>query len=262
MKTQETPAARAATKAAASRPARPAWLVGGALLAAAVGSLATVMALRGPHAAFAAGAIDDPADTSVQASSQPREQSEEIVSTLSPAPAARPAATAATRTAGSTATTATRPAVCADCAVVESVIAVERGDKPSGVGAVAGAVAGGLIGNQMGGGSGKDAMTVIGAVGGGVAGHQIEKRSKTRTEYQVRLRMDDGTRRTLVHPTRLAAGDRVRVNGERIVVAAAAGAGATAVLPQASTVPVAAAEPADMPPRTRPRSMAEAKRLL
>src|ERR1700704_453987 len=72
----------------------------------------------------------------------------------------------------------TKPAaVCKICGVVESVQAVQKKGKGTGVGAVAGGVVGGVVGNQFGHGNGRAAMTVLGAVGGGVAGNEIEKRS-------------------------------------------------------------------------------------
>ena len=56
---------------------------------------------------------------------------------------------------------------------------------------------GGVVGNQMGGGSGKTAMTVLGAIGGGLAGNEIEKRTKASTAFDVQVRMEDGTVRTV-----------------------------------------------------------------
>jgi len=218
-----------------------AWLVGGGLALVAAGSLATALVLKAPG--------------SVTASTQ-AEPRETIVSTLSPAPRGSHTAraTAATATPATAAAKPT-PAACTDCAVVESVVAVERGEKPSGLGAVAGAVAGGVLGHQMGGGSGKDAMTVIGAVGGGVAGHAIERRARTTTEYRVRVKMADGSSRTLSHPNKLSAGDKVRVEGERLVALAR-----PAAAPAPST-PTATRTAERDPEAARPRSMAEAKRL-
>jgi outer membrane lipoprotein SlyB len=114
-----------------------------------------------------------------------------------------------------------RPAlasVCHDCGVIESIQAVQRKGEGSGVGAVAGGVVGGLLGNQVGHGNGRTAMTVIGAVGGGLAGHEIEKRAKSTTVYQVRVKLDDGKVRTLEQAQRpaLEAGDRVRIEGTHL----------------------------------------------
>jgi len=95
-----------------------------------------------------------------------------------------------------------------------AVTAVEREGEGSGTGAVAGGVIGAVIGNQIGRGQGKDVATVLGAIGGGIAGNQMEKKMKKVTVYQVELRMDDGSRRTLEQANPTAVGARVRVNGD------------------------------------------------
>lgn len=86
---------------------------------------------------------------------------------------------------------------CAVCGRVESVRPVQREQKTTGVGAVAGGVVGGLVGNQFGHGNGRVATTVLGAVGGGFAGNAIEKHVRTVTVYEVGVRMDDGALRTV-----------------------------------------------------------------
>ncbi|MFC7297110.1 glycine zipper 2TM domain-containing protein [Herminiimonas aquatilis] len=103
--------------------------------------------------------------------------------------------------------------ICYDCGRIESVRAVQTQAKPSGVGVVGGAVVGGLLGNQIGGGNGKTLATVAGAVGGGYAGNEIEKRTRTATTYEVRVRMEDGKSRTFPydHQPNWNTGDRVRV---------------------------------------------------
>lgn len=86
---------------------------------------------------------------------------------------------------------------CAECGVIESVRVIETQGEGSGVGAVGGAVVGGLLGNQVGGGHGRDAMTVVGAIGGAVAGNQIEKRSKSTKSFEIVVRMENGTSRVM-----------------------------------------------------------------
>lgn len=105
---------------------------------------------------------------------------------------------------------------CANCGVVESVRAVQQKGQGSGVGAVAGGVLGGLVGNQMGKGSGKTAMTVLGAIGGGLAGNEVEKQQKSSTVYEVTVRMDDGSVRTLTQSNPPATGAHVEVNGHTL----------------------------------------------
>lgn len=102
---------------------------------------------------------------------------------------------------------------CAVCGVVEAVQEVEVKGEATGAGAVAGGVAGAVVGNQVGSGSKKKVARVIGAVGGAVVGHQIEKHARTTKRYDITVRMEDGTLRTLSQeqaPT-WRAGDKVRV---------------------------------------------------
>ncbi len=93
--------------------------------------------------------------------------------------------------------TVARASVCATCGHVESVQPVSHATPASGVGAVAGGVLGGVLGNQIGHGGGRTAATVLGAVGGGYAGHVAEGHVRTETRYQVRVRMADGSLRTV-----------------------------------------------------------------
>ena len=89
----------------------------------------------------------------------------------------------------------------------------------SGVGALIGGVAGAVVGRQIGGGSGRDAATVVGALGGAVAGNAIEKnRAGAVTEsFRISVQMDNGSYRSYDLPTngQLRTGDRVRIeNGQ------------------------------------------------
>jgi outer membrane lipoprotein SlyB len=115
--------------------------------------------------------------------------------------------------------------VCVTCGTVEAVTAVRRqgevngiGNSGVGIGAIGGAVVGGLLGNQVGGGNGKKAATVLGAVGGGYAGHAIEKNANSYTAYQMRVRMNDGTVRTIEQRSAVAAGSHVTVEGRPLRV--------------------------------------------
>jgi outer membrane lipoprotein SlyB len=109
--------------------------------------------------------------------------------------------------------------VDASAGVIESIRPIKHTPPTSGVGAVAGGVVGGVVGNQIGGGNGKTAMTVLGAVGGGVLGNHIEKQQKTTTSYQVSVRMDNGTRRTvsLSQVGGWQVGERVRLQQGQLV---------------------------------------------
>ncbi len=126
---------------------------------------------------------------------------------------AQPAAPASPRTSSPVAA-----APCLDCGVVESIRSSEVKPQGSGVGAVAGGVTGGVIGNQIGGGSGRVIATVIGAAGGAYVGNEIEKTVKKTTVYQVTVRMDDGSVRTLTEsvPPAYAVGAKVKIVDGRI----------------------------------------------
>jgi|GEM_PF-642526 len=110
------------------------------------------------------------------------------------------------------------PAPCETCGVVESVTAVTHKGEGSGIGAVAGGVLGGVVGHQIGGGKGRDAMTVLGAIGGGLAGHEIEKRQRATTDYRVTVRMADGSQRIVTQAHAPAVGQAVQVDGDRLTV--------------------------------------------
>lgn len=102
---------------------------------------------------------------------------------------------------------------CSNCGVIASIREINVPAKTSGLGLVGGAVVGGLLGNQVGGGHGRDAATVVGAVGGAMAGNEIEKRRNTNTEYEITVRYDDGSTRRFheTSPPAWRPGDRVRV---------------------------------------------------
>jgi outer membrane lipoprotein SlyB len=104
--------------------------------------------------------------------------------------------------------------LCTVCGHVESVRTVEREQPTSGVGAVAGGVVGGVVGNQIGHGNGRTAATVLGAVGGGFLGNHIERRTHTLTRYEVTVRMDDGSRRTVETRTPPPVGKDVTLKGQ------------------------------------------------
>ncbi|HSV50570.1 MAG TPA: glycine zipper 2TM domain-containing protein [Burkholderiaceae bacterium] len=118
-----------------------------------------------------------------------------------------------------------QPVACSHCGTVESVTTIRRegsvngvGNTGIGVGAIGGAVVGGLLGHQVGGGNGKKAATVLGAVGGGYAGHAIEKNANSYTAYQMRVRMNDGSVRTIEQRSAVATGSQVTVEGNTLRV--------------------------------------------
>jgi len=128
--------------------------------------------------------------------------------------------------------------VCATCGTVESVSTVQREAKPSGVGVVAGGVLGAIVGNQIGKGSGRAVATVAGAVGGGWAGNAIEKNMKKTTVYQVHVRMEDGSIKTIEQATPAAVGARVTVHDGALHPANGSAAAPEAAPERPTAVPV------------------------
>src|SRR5918996_146762 len=80
-------------------------------------------------------------------------------------------------------------------AVVESVREVKEPGDGKGVGAIAGGVVGGVLGNKL--GKGKGLVTILGAAGGALAGHQVEKHARAEKRWEIAVRLDDGSQRTL-----------------------------------------------------------------
>ncbi len=103
-------------------------------------------------------------------------------------------------------------APCANCGTVDAVRTLEKPGEGSAVGVIAGGLLGGLLGHQIGQGRGNTAATIVGAAGGAYAGHQIEKNVNKVIHYEVSVRMDDGTPRTVSYDVEpgFRAGDKVR----------------------------------------------------
>jgi outer membrane lipoprotein SlyB len=136
---------------------------------------------------------------------------EPVVAAASPAPTPMPAPVIAQAPAA-------KP-VCVQCGTVESATPIMRAAPASGVGVVAGGAVGAVLGNQVGGGSGKTAATILGAVGGGWAGNEIEKRMKKETVYEVKVRMDNESTRTFELAGPVAAGSKVTAEGNSLRLA-------------------------------------------
>ena len=99
---------------------------------------------------------------------------------------------------------------------VESIVqdTVQRGNAAAAT--IGGAVIGGLLGNQIGGGSGQTAATIVGAGGGAFVGNQAAQRQTL--VWRIGVRYDDGSLATIQQTTApaLRIGDRVRVTGNGI----------------------------------------------
>ncbi|MBC7375997.1 MAG: glycine zipper 2TM domain-containing protein [Burkholderiaceae bacterium] len=197
-----------------------------AVMAVAVAALATTLLVTRTHAQNGQNAIGDvPAVTQVVTPAP--------LAALAPPPVQAPArAPVVARAPAPVSSVVTpRPAppmvvaqkVCHSCGVVESVTPVTRqgevngiGNSQIGVGTVAGGVLGAVLGNQIGHGNGRTAATVLGAAGGAYAGNAVEKNMKKVTVYQMHIRMNDGSYRTIEHSTAIATGSRVVVEGQSV----------------------------------------------
>jgi outer membrane lipoprotein SlyB len=222
----------------ASPAKRHAALIGGGLGVFALGALATALVLKSPHPADPAVAeavvapVVAPAPAPITTTEQAPATSPAPAHVVAARPAkknpggavAQPGTTSPgvaepTETQHAAATPLdTKPAVlvCSTCGIVEGVTPVTKKGEGTGLGAVAGGVLGGVVGHQVGGGSGKKALTVLGAIGGGLAGHEIEKRERSTTVYQLRIRMADGSTRSITQAQSLPVGQHVHVDGQQI----------------------------------------------
>ncbi|SEA55882.1 glycine zipper 2TM domain-containing protein [Variovorax sp. YR216] len=108
------------------------------------------------------------------------------------------------------------PTPCSVCGKVESVRQVKSSKPSSGAGAVAGGVVGGVIGHQVGSGRGRTVATVAGAAGGAYAGNKVEKNKNAKTVYEVSVRMQDGSMRTVQTTSAPPVGQAVTVKGDSL----------------------------------------------
>ena len=104
------------------------------------------------------------------------------------------------------------PLACDDCAVVESVRAVDIDNRPGYVGAISGGLLGAILGDRFADGPGRHIARVIGAIGGALAGREIERNVGRKVRYDVSLRLPDGSLeiRSYAQSPPYRVGDRVR----------------------------------------------------
>ncbi len=102
---------------------------------------------------------------------------------------------------------------CSDCALVESVRAVEAPPRGGAIGAIGGAIAGAVLGKELGEAHTRRVLTVLGAIGGALAGRQIERQATQSTHYDVDLRLADGSllKRRYEQAPPFAAGTTIRL---------------------------------------------------
>jgi outer membrane lipoprotein SlyB len=103
--------------------------------------------------------------------------------------------------------------ICGGCGVVSDTRTEVRTGDGTGVGAIGGALVGGVVGHQLGGGSGRAALSVLGALGGGFAGNAIEKNAKKSTLWVTEVTFRDGSTDSYeaADDPRLDEGDIVRI---------------------------------------------------
>ena len=104
---------------------------------------------------------------------------------------------------------------CVNCGVVTGVARIEQAGRPTGVGAMVGGAVGVLVGRELSRRDDRTPLVVLGAIGGGLIGHQIEKRVRRVTVYEVDVRMSDGGLRQLTQPEPVRLGERVVVEDGR-----------------------------------------------
>lgn len=110
-------------------------------------------------------------------------------------------------------------AVCHDCGTIMEVKEVDVLGKGTGVGAVAGGVGGAVLGHEI--GDGSRAGTAVGAVVGAVAGHQIERKAREHKKYEITVRMNDGSTKSITDESgdqvSWKSGDKVRVGSDGVI---------------------------------------------
>lgn len=226
------------TQPSASSASKPLWAAVGILAAAVLAMGGTmiyqqrapapapapvpqVAALAPPPAqgpAASANAADDMIEKPAAAPARPAPPPAQKIGRPAPRPAPAPApAPSYSSVAPAPAPVAAAP-VCRVCGSIESVTPVTRSTKAPvvGVGTIAGGALGAVLGHQIGQGNGRTLGTIAGAVGGGFAGNAIEGRIRKETVYQVAVRMEDGSRRTVELAQAPPVGSRVTVEGSTI----------------------------------------------
>ena len=190
-------------------------LVAGAAAAVIITSGVGVAAVTG----YLPGSNAEKADPAAQSAAPASAPGKTAASGAAQSHPAKPAhAAPARQQVASAQPTAQAKAHCAACGTVIDVKAVEVKGEGSGVGAVAGGVAGGVLAHEIFDGKNQGLATIAGAAGGAFAGNAIEKNVKTKKHYEVAVRMEDGSTKTLAYAEQPSwkSGDRVKVNGPNL----------------------------------------------
>ncbi len=111
------------------------------------------------------------------------------------------------------------PPPCVECGVIANVRQVTNEGKGTGAGAIIGGIAGAALGSNVGRGNTRTIASIAGAVGGGLLGNAVEKSQSKTVSYEVTVRMEDGTTRTIAADAMPAwrIGDKVKMVSGAIV---------------------------------------------
>jgi outer membrane lipoprotein SlyB len=196
----------------------PGVWIGGGLMSLAIVALATTLVVKSndaaaptPLVATAVGTQQPGTNQSAGATTQPTHREAAGTEHRRPVEERREAA----RYEDSQRQVATAN-VCSSCGVIDGYSAVQVQGQNNGIGAVAGGLGGALVGSKIAGRNDHTIGGVIGAVGGGLLGNAIESHERAATVYDVRIRMADGSIRTVRQSTVPNVGQHVSVDGDTL----------------------------------------------
>ena len=97
--------------------------------------------------------------------------------------------------------------------VIESVQEIEKKGENPIAGPIIGGIAGAVLGHQIGSGTGRTVATAVGAGAGILGGKVIEQKVRATKHWEVTVRLEDGSTKTISSESQPAwrAGERVRV---------------------------------------------------
>jgi len=189
-------------------------LVAGAAVAVIIASGVGIAAITGTLPGSSAQKAEEQAKPAT-AQAAPQQAQQQHKQAAKPHEAAKPHAQAK---ANAPVQVASAPQACVTCGTVVDVKLVEDKGKGTGVGAVGGAVVGGVVAHEVFDGKNQGLATIAGAAGGALAGNEIEKNVRTKKHYEVAVRMEDGSTKSIAFAEQPSwkAGDKVKVEGAKI----------------------------------------------
>jgi len=201
--------------------------IGGGLMALTIVALATTLVVKSNSStpdATAQAAVTVPAGDTAATTTPPTVVAQQSITPANESTRPVHHATPSHNETHATNSTSATPApqqvaaapVCATCGVIDGYSPVQVQGQNNGVGAVAGGLGGALIGSKIAGRGNHTLGGAIGAVGGGLLGNAIETHQRTSTVYDVRVRMNDGSIRTVRQAKVPTVGQRVDVEGNTL----------------------------------------------